>query len=433
MTRGSLRGAAAFIAGTALGATTAAGNALLLYTGQGFLRAAGLLVGSTIMAVAAGIWAGSPDNDTDAGVGSRGRWVALILVLLAGGAFSALWATRPVMRQMAVGGAFAVLLVLAMPAYTAGALLVALHARERASLAPPATGSVAGLSVAGAATGVLLSTTVLIPNLEPYGVYYGGAGLLILAALLEWQLPGRGPTRGAPDMRDHVAIITGVSDAGQVGFSIARRFHDAGARVLITGRSPQVEELAARLDGAAAVHAMTADLMNDDDVRRLIELATERYGRVDALVNVAGGLSVMKPIAETTPDEWRHELARNTETVLRLSRAALPLLRESGGAIVNFAAPAGLRAVAGLGAYSAAKAGVIALTRALALEEKKNGVRVNAIAPGIVDTDQNRESMGDDTVFVPRDDVASVALFLAGPGARGISGETIHVMGATLR
>jgi NAD(P)-dependent dehydrogenase (short-subunit alcohol dehydrogenase family) len=88
--------------------------------------------------------------------------------------------------------------------------------------------------------------------------------------------------------------------------------------------------------------------------------------------------------------------------------------------------------VAKLGAYSAAKASVIALTRALALEEKANGVRVNAIAPGFMDTAQNRQSAGDDAVFVTRQDVASAVLFLASREARGISGELIHVLGPTL-
>jgi NAD(P)-dependent dehydrogenase (short-subunit alcohol dehydrogenase family) len=151
-----------------------------------------------------------------------------------------------------------------------------------------------------------------------------------------------------------------------------------------------------------------------------------------ALINVAGGLGVSGDLMDTSPDAWRREVQRNAETVLRMCRAALPLLRESGGAIVNFASPAGLRAAAGLGAYSAAKAAVIALTRALALEELEHGVRVNALAPGMIDTAQNRRDAEADTVFVARDDVASVALFLAGPAARGVSGETIQVLGPTL-
>jgi NAD(P)-dependent dehydrogenase (short-subunit alcohol dehydrogenase family) len=426
------RGAAALVAGTTLGATMSAGNAFLLYTGQGFLRAAGLLVASTILAVAAGVWAGTPERGDATGVQTRARWIGLLLALLAGGAFTALWDMRPPLRDLAMGGAFAVLLVLALPAYVAGTLLVALHARERAVTPDVAGGSVATMGLMGAAGGVLLATTVLIQLLEPYGIYIGGAGAVLLAGLVEWSLPSHS-RHGGGDMTDRVVIVTGVGDRGQVGYAVARLFRDAGARVIITGRTEGVGELAQELGDPYSVHAVVADLTVDADIDRLMAVVRERHGRLDALINLAGGLSVMKPIADTAPEEWRAEGARNVETALRMCRAALPLLRESGGAIVNFAAPAGERAVANLGAYSAAKAGVIALTRALAVEEKKHGVRVNAIAPGLADTDQNRAAMGDDAVFVPRDDIAAVALFLAGPGARGVSGETIHVMGPTLR
>lgn len=426
------RCAAALVAGTTLGATMSAGNAFLLYTGQGFLRAAGLLVSSTILAVAAGVWAGTPERSDAGAVQSRARWLALLLALLVGGAFTAAWELRPPLRDLAMGGAFAVLLVLALPAYAAGTLLVALHARERAALPRAAGGAVAIMGLTGAAGGVLLATTLLIQLLEPYGIYIGGAAAVLVAGLAEWSLPS-GRRHGGGDMTDRVVIVTGVGDRGQVGYAVARRFRDAGARVVIAGRTEGVAELAQELGDADSVHAVVADLTVDADIDRLMAGVRERHGRLDVLINLAGGLSVMKPVADTTPEEWRAETARNVETALRMCRAALPLLRESGGAIVNFAAPAGERAVANLGAYSAAKAGVIALTRALAVEEKKHGVRVNAIAPGLADTDQNRAAMGEDVVFVPRDDIAAVALFLAGAGARGVSGETIHVMGATLR
>jgi NAD(P)-dependent dehydrogenase (short-subunit alcohol dehydrogenase family) len=423
---------AALAAGMVLGACIAGGNALLLYTGQGFLRAAGLLISSSIMAVAAGVWAGAPDPRGPArSVESRGRWLLLIVALLLGGAFAAYWVARPAVRDAAAGGALAVLLVLALPAYAAGALLVALHARERLPLRPQDTGSVAAAAVAGAAFGVLLATTILIQNLEAWGIYYVGAGLLIIASVLEWQRAGR--DTGAADMTDHVAIITGVGSAGQIGYAVAARFLAAGARVVISDRSPEVHELARSLGGADAVAAVQADLLLDDDVARIIAAAGERFGRVDSLINVAGGLSVTGAIADTTPEAWQQELQRNAETALRMTRAALPLLRQSSGAIVNFASPAGAQAVQRLGAYSAAKAAVIALTRATALEEKQYGVRANAIAPGMADTAENREQSGDDVAFVPRDDIASVALFLAGPGGRGVSGETIRVLGSTLR
>ena len=415
--------------GITLGAAASCGVALLLYTGQGFLRAAGLLVSSTLMAVAAGLWAGAPEPGARTHRSTRGRWVAFMAALIAGGVLSALWGARPPVRELAWGGALAVLLTLALPAYAAGTLLAGLHARDRHA----GLSAVASAAMAGSAVGILLAATLLIPNLEAWTVYYGGAALLALVSLYD---RGRGAvplTTGVIHMMDRVVIVTGAADSGQLGHVIARRFLEAGARVVISARSDAVEAAAVELSPAGDVHAVRADLTNDGDIARLVDAARERFGRIDALINVAGGLTVAATVEDTTPEEWQREIERNAGTALRLSRAALPLLRESRGAIVNFASPAAMRAPARLAAYSAAKAAVIALTRALAIEEKANGVRVNAIAPGMMDTAQNRSETGEDVTYVSREDVASVTVFLAGPGAAAITGETIQVLGATIR
>lgn len=423
------RSAAAFAAGVALGAAASAGTALLLYTGQGFLRAAGLLISSTFMAVAAGIWAGTPEPaDTVRGF-QRSRWAGYCAALIVGGILTAVWTARIGVREHAVGGALAVLLILAVPAYAAGSLLAALHAQERRRARDSA---VAAGTLAGSAVGLLLATTTLIQTLSPWAIYFGGAVIVAAASLFDRRHASRHDATGENDMTGRAVIITGVGGRGQLGYAVAERFLDEGARVLITGRSAAVQELAQSLAGHGEVHAFEADLTNDDDVRALIDHARERLGRLDALINIAGGLSVVASIEETTAEQWQREIERNAGTVLRVSRAALPLLRESGGTIVNFTSPAALRAPARLAAYSAAKAAVIALTRALAVEEKETGVRVNAIAPGLMDTEQNRTAMPDTSVWVSRDDVASVVLFLAGPAAAGITGETVHVLGRTI-
>jgi NAD(P)-dependent dehydrogenase (short-subunit alcohol dehydrogenase family) len=415
--------------GVTLGATATGGIALLLYTGQGFLRAAGLLVSSTIMAVAAGLWAGAPEPEDAGAVATGGRWLAQLVALVAGGMFSALWSARSPLQELAWGGALAVLLVLALPAYAAGALLAGLHARDRPRLA----GAVAAAATAGGAFGVLLAATVLIQSLEPYGIYYGGTALLAVVALFDRRGRSLPLVTGDIDMTDRVVIVTGAAVRGQLGFTIARTFLDEGARVVISARSQVPDDVVSELAMHGDVLAVPADLTNDVDVARLITTVQERFGRIDALINVAGGLSVIASVEHTTPEEWLREIERNSGTALRLSRAALPMLRENRGAIVNFAAPAGERAPARLAAYSAAKAAVIALTRSLAIEEKANGVRVNAIAPGTMDTGQNREHASDDAIYVSRDDVAAVTLFLAGSGARGITGEIVHVLGETIR
>ena len=423
------RTVAAFAVGLALGAVATAGIALLLYTGQGFLRAAGLLVSSTMMAAAAGLWAGTPESPRTAPPWTRARWAAFTITLLAGGLFAALWGVRAPLRDLAWGGALAVLLELALPAYAAGALLAGLHARDRALSA--AGGAVAAAALAGSAFGVLLSATVLIQALEPYAIYYGAAVLLVIASLVDRPRVARDPI-GGMDMTDRVVLITGAADRGQLGFTLARRFLQAGARVVISARD-RIDEAAAALAADGDVLGVAADLSRDDDVTRLIDATRERFGRLDALVNVAGGLSLVASVADTSPEAMHHEIERNAGTALRLIRAALPLLRESRGSIINFASPAATRAPASLAAYSAAKAAVNSLTRALAIEEKKNGVRVNAIAPGMMDTAQNREQSGEDATFVSRDDVASVVIFLAGSSAGGVTGETIQVLGETIR
>ncbi len=235
-------------------------------------------------------------------------------------------------------------------------------------------------------------------------------------------------------MRGKAAIVTGVGARGQVGYAVAAALLGAGARVLVTGRGAAVEALALELAADAPggdVFAVRADLATPAGADAVAAAAAARFGRLDLLVNVVGGLTVIKPLAETTPEEWTGELDRNARTAFLMCRAALPLLRASGGAIVNFASPAGLRAARNLVAYSAGKAAVVALTRALALEEAAQGVRVNAVAPGMVDTDQNRAGVADPArvSWVTREQIADAVLFLAGPGAAGITGETIVVAG----
>jgi len=233
-------------------------------------------------------------------------------------------------------------------------------------------------------------------------------------------------------MHGKTAIVTGVGARGQVGFAIAGALLRAGARVLVTGRGAEVEALAVELAaGGHDVAAVRADLTSQAGAETVAAAARARFGRLDALVNVAGGLTVVKPLAETEEAEWSRELDRNARTAFLMCRAALPLLRESGGAIVNFASPAAARPPATLGAYSAGKAAVVAITRTLAREEARHGVRVNAVAPGTIDTEQNRAAVhqGPPSPWVTREQVADVVLFLVGPGASGVTGEIIQVLG----
>src|SRR5271169_4709259 len=187
-----------------------------------------------------------------------------------------------------------------------------------------------------------------------------------------------------------VALVTGVSHDGQVGQTVAKVLAENGAALAICARTQSnVEERAEELRQAGArVLAVAASLADETQVRQLIERVLSEYKKIDILINVAGGLTRYKSAVEHSLDDWNHEMNNNLLSAFLTSRAAFPHMREAGGgAIVSFAR-AGL-CQANMVAYNCAKAGIEALTRTLALEGRDSAIRVNAVAPGLVDTVSN--------------------------------------------
>lgn len=429
------RTVAALGAGLALGTSGMAGGALLLYVGERFLSSAGFLLALGLASLAAGMWVRAPDRSA---THHRlpGRWIFAVVALVIASFVATLWLASPAFQTSLVGPPVAVVFLLAEPLYAMGALLAGLEARTldlvgwRWHGVPQAAGhrtGVAAPALLGTAAGVLVTAVWLIPTWPPGPVLIGAALLLTVVGSVEM---GMGESKEA-HMSKPVVIVTGVSAPGQVGFAVARAFAERGARLVVTGRSEEVESRAREL--GREVVAVMADLAEAEGAARVVAAARERWGRVDALINVAGGLTVTKPLAETAPGEWHREQESNATTAFLVTRAALPLLRQSRGAVVNFASPAASRPVPGLGAYSVAKAGVVALTRALALEEGGRGVRVNVVAPGVVDTESNRSALENEALagreLVTMDEVVEVVLFLSSGAASGINGEVVHVKG----
>lgn len=402
-----------FALGASLGIAIECGAALMLYTGTGFLGTAGFLIALVLAALGLGLWVGAEPASV------LRRWLMVIFAFAIAGLFTTVW-TRTGASINGAGGALAALFLLAWPAYTSGAMFATLAASSR---------PVAPAALFGAAAGGLAAALLLIPRLPAGVIFVGAAIVLTVAGLWDVSRSHYPYMNSTSAMLNKVALVTGVGHPGQVGYAIAQRFLAAGARVCITDVRESVRELGGELgDNAIAVQS---DLTDESSVNAMVAQISEKFGRLDVVVNVAGGLSVIKPLADTDSAEWRRELQRNAETVHTVTRAALPLLRAARGSVINFSSPAGLRAQAQLGAYSAAKAAVVAFTRALAIEEKNHGVRVNALAPGMIDTEQNRKSAADpDSVkWVSREQIADVVLFLAGDGSSGITGEVIHVLG----
>ena len=229
-----------------------------------------------------------------------------------------------------------------------------------------------------------------------------------------------------------VALVTGVSHDGQIGQTVAKKLADNGAALAICARTQSnVEARAEELRQAGArVLPVAAALGDESQVRRLIERVLSEYKRIDILVNLAGGLTRFKPAVEHSLEDWNEELNNNLLSAFLTSRAVFPHMQEAGGGVIINFARAGL-SQANMVAYNCAKAGIEALTRTLALEGRDSAIRVNAVAPGLVDTASNVATMKPKDLkrWTKREDIAETVVFLASQAAAGITGQVIAVTG----
>ncbi|HEY4371201.1 MAG TPA: SDR family oxidoreductase [Burkholderiales bacterium] len=241
----------------------------------------------------------------------------------------------------------------------------------------------------------------------------------------------------APDKK--VAVITGA--ARGIGLAIARKFLEQDYRVaLLDIDGPALEKAAAALGSADAVLALTCDVALPAQVQASIDQTVARFGRIDALVNNAG-TAVFKPLLDTTPEEWMRVLAVNlTGPFLCAQACARVMLRNGGGSIVNIASISGLRASTLRVAYGTSKAGVIHLTKQQAAELGNIGIRVNAVAPGPVDTAMAKQvhtadirADYHDAIPLNRygleEEIAAAVWFLCSDAAGYVNGQTLAVDG----
>jgi len=241
-----------------------------------------------------------------------------------------------------------------------------------------------------------------------------------------------------------VAIVTGAGRG--IGRAIAERFASDGAAVAIADLGADTADDVARSIGSVGGRAIAVrtDVTSLGDAERLVALTVASFGRIDVLVNNAGILR-STPAAEITPEEWHLVVDANLTGAFLCSRAAFAALRDTGhGRIVNLASMAG-RATSTLGGahYTTAKAGVLGLTRHLAREWAREGITVNAISPGIVDTpmvrawtDETRLAQVLASIPLGRlaepSEIASLVCFLASDEAAYITGTNVDIHGGEL-
>ena len=244
-------------------------------------------------------------------------------------------------------------------------------------------------------------------------------------------------------LRGRVFLVTG-SGRG-LGAALARAAAAENARVVVNCRADvkSAEAVAAGVQraGGEAV-AVRADVASFPEARTLVEQALAKWGRIDVLVNTVGGFN-WNPLVEVAPVEWRRILGTNLDSVYNMCHLVVPHMRERRfGRIVNFAA-VGAAATQGepqMAAYSAAKAGVVALSRALALEEARCGITVNVVAPGLLkDEGGGRPAAAADALGerVPvgragrAEDVVRAVLFFVSPAAEFVTGQVVEVAGGS--
>jgi NAD(P)-dependent dehydrogenase (short-subunit alcohol dehydrogenase family) len=173
-----------------------------------------------------------------------------------------------------------------------------------------------------------------------------------------------------------VALVTGASRG--IGAAIAERFAREGLRVVGVSRAP--------FDSELGIESVIADVSSPTDVVHVVDDVIQRHGRLDVLVNNAA-IEHEGTVVDTTPDEWDHVMAVNLRSVFLCAKFAIPHMRNAGGVIINVASVDGLWAEPALAAYCAAKGGVIALTRAIAIDHGHEGIRCSCICPSYVATD----------------------------------------------
>jgi 3-oxoacyl-[acyl-carrier protein] reductase len=240
-------------------------------------------------------------------------------------------------------------------------------------------------------------------------------------------------------LAERVAIVTGGSRG--IGVAIAAALAEAGAAVVVAARDADRLERAAKDLAAtgASIAAIVADVAKREDCDRLVDAAKQRFGRLDVLVNNAG-ITRDGLLVRMKDEDWDRVMDINLRGAFLMTRAAAKLMmRQKAGRIINIASTAGAMGNAGQANYSAAKAGLIGLTKATARELAHWSILVNAVAPGLIETDMSaavpeaaREAM---LAQVPLGrigtarEVAEVVRFLAGDGAGYITGQVLHVNG----
>ena len=244
------------------------------------------------------------------------------------------------------------------------------------------------------------------------------------------------------DLRGRVAIVTGGGTG--IGRATALLLAERGASVAVAGRRREpLDSVVAEIEAVdRKALALETDVRKSESVQAMVDAVVARFGRIDVLINNAGGAHGHVSLARMDLTKWDRDVQLNLSAAMYCSQAALPHLKASKGCVVNISSLAGMHGTQGVGAYSAAKAGLQMFTRVCAAEWGPAGVRVNCVAPGMIATElarSNWERTGFDAMGASRGfplrrpgeprEVAQMVVFFASDASSYITGESVSVGG----
>ncbi len=234
------------------------------------------------------------------------------------------------------------------------------------------------------------------------------------------------------DFSNRVVVITGA--AGNLGVVTANAFQNAGANLVLVDRAPdRLQKVFPELaDSPQHFLAYSVDLGDVTAVEKMVTETVQRLGRIDVLVNTAGGYKAGTPLHETPLADWDFLLNLNARSLVISCRSVIPqMLQQGSGKIISIASRAALGGEANAAAYSVSKTAVVRLTESMAAELKDKNINVNCVLPGMIDTPQNRQAMpaSDFSQWVAPEALTDVIMFLASDAARAIHGAALPVFG----
>jgi NAD(P)-dependent dehydrogenase (short-subunit alcohol dehydrogenase family) len=233
-------------------------------------------------------------------------------------------------------------------------------------------------------------------------------------------------------MPDRVALVTG--GAGNLGRAVTQAFLAEGARVAVplhgTDRPAALEPL--RREHGDRLHTFALDLTTERGAQAAVQAVLEWAGRLDVVAHLVGAYSGGVKLADTPTETWDRMMELNLKSAWLVARYAIPaMIAAGGGSLVFVSSRAALQGRAGQGAYAVAKAGLLALVATIAEEYRDQGIRANAVLPGVIDTGANRSAMpdADHAAWTSPEEIARVIAFLASPGSAPVNGAAVPVYG----